>query len=179
MQYAMVWDIETIPDFELMAEVQKISVAKAREAARMEFPKLPFHRIVCIGAVVCSRLDSGAWKIDSIGAPSIEDRPEGELVRSFIERIEELRPQLVTFNGSTFDLPVLRYRAMANRIGSRVFQTKPYFNRYTEDAIDLCDVLSSFDGRMKVSLDLTCKIMGLSGKGSGISGADVERDLHP
>lgn len=174
MQYSIVWDIETIPDFDLMAEAQKITVAKARELARTEFPRIPFHRIVCIGAVVSSRLTSGAWKVDSIGAPSIEERSEAELVRSFVEKIEELKPQLITFNGSTFDLPILRYRAMVHHIGSRVFQNKPYFNRYTEDAIDLCDVLASFDGRMKVSLDLTCKLMGLHGKGSGISGADVE-----
>jgi predicted PolB exonuclease-like 3'-5' exonuclease len=33
---------------------------------------------------------------------------------SFGDRIAELKPQRVTFNGSSFDLPVLRYRATGN-----------------------------------------------------------------
>jgi predicted PolB exonuclease-like 3'-5' exonuclease len=173
MQNVLVWDLETVPDFGLMAEVQKTTIAKARELSKVEFPRLPFHKIVCIGAVVCSRSSIG-WKIESIGAPSIAERSEAELVESFLNRVEELKPQLITFNGASFDFPVLRYRAMAHKIGSRIFQNKNYFNRYTEDAIDLCDVLASFDARSKASLDLTCRIMGLSGKSAGITGADVE-----
>jgi len=173
MQNVLVWDLETVPDFGLMAEVQKTTVSKARELSKVEFPRLPFHKIVCIGAVVCSRSAVG-WKIDSIGAPSIAERSEAELVESFLNKIEELKPQLITFNGTSFDFPVLRYRAMAHKIGARIFQTKNYFNRYTEDSIDLCDVFASFDARSKVSLDLTCRILGLSGKPAGITGADVE-----
>jgi 3'-5' exonuclease len=173
MPNVLVWDLETIPDFGLIAEAQKTTIPKARELSKVEFPRLPFHKIVCIGAVVCSRSTVG-WKVESIGAPSIGERSEAELVESFLNKIEELKPQLITFNGASFDFPVLRYRAMAHKIGARVFQTKNYFNRYTEDAIDLCDVLASFDARSKTSLDLTCKIMGLSGKPAGITGADVE-----
>jgi 3'-5' exonuclease len=173
MQNVLVWDLETIPDFGLMAEAQKITISKARELSKVEFPRLPFHKIVCIGAVVCSRATKG-WKIESIGAPSIAERSESELVESFLNKIEELKPQLITFNGTSFDFPVLRYRAMAHKIGARIFQTKNYFNRYAEDALDLCDVLASFDARSKVSLDITCKVMGLPGKSTGITGADVE-----
>jgi predicted PolB exonuclease-like 3'-5' exonuclease len=36
----------------------------------------------------------------------------------FVNRVAELHPQLVTFNGSSFDLPVLRYRAMTPQRGS-------------------------------------------------------------
>jgi 3'-5' exonuclease len=55
-----------------------------------------------------------------------------------------------------------------------VFQ-RPYFNRYTEDAVDLCDVLSSFNSQSKATLHELCRIMGLPGKPDGISGADVEK----
>jgi predicted PolB exonuclease-like 3'-5' exonuclease len=58
--------------------------------------------------------------------------------------IAELTPQLVTFNGNTLDLPVLRYRAMIHGISAPGLATRPYFNRYTDDAVDLCDILSSF-----------------------------------
>jgi predicted PolB exonuclease-like 3'-5' exonuclease len=52
---------------------------------------------------------------------------------------------------------------------------RPYFNRYTEDAIDLCDVLSSFGPQNKASLHELCRVMGIPGKPEGIGGADVER----
>ena len=52
---------------------------------------------------------------------------------------------------------------------------RPYFNRYTEDAIDLCDVLASFSPQNKASLHELCRVMGLPGKPDSIGGADVER----
>ena len=56
-------------------------------------------------------------------------------------KIGQLRPQLITLNGHSFDLPMLRYRAMLNRIAAVGLQMRQYFHRYTEDALDLCDVL--------------------------------------
>src|SRR5262249_42638180 len=49
----------------------------------------------------------------------------------------------------------------------------PY--RYTEDAVDLCDVLSSFSSQAKATLHELCRVMGLPGKPGGISGAEVEK----
>jgi predicted PolB exonuclease-like 3'-5' exonuclease len=52
---------------------------------------------------------------------------------------------------------------------------RPYFNRYTEDAVDLCDVLSSFSPQGKATLHEMCRVMGLPGKPDGMSSADVEQ----
>jgi predicted PolB exonuclease-like 3'-5' exonuclease len=81
----------------------------------------------------------------------------------------------VTFNGNTFDLPVLRYRAMIHGVAAPGLAARPYFNRYTEDAIDLCDILSSFAPHTKASLNELSKIMGMPGKPEGIDGNEVER----
>ena len=81
----------------------------------------------------------------------------------------------MTFNGSGFDLPVLRYRAMVHAIPATGLAARPYFHRYSDDAIDLCDVLSSYSSQAKVGLHELCKVMGLPGKPTGISGADVEK----
>ena len=51
---------------------------------------------------------------------------------------------------------------------------RPYFNRYSEDAVDLCDVLSSFNWQNKASLDELCRVMGLPGKPDDIDGSEVE-----
>ena len=82
---------------------------------------------------------------------------------------------MVTFNGAAFDLPVLRYRAMVCGVAAPGLAERPYFNRYTEDAIDLCDVLSSFSSQNKASLHELCRVMGFPGKPDGMGGADVER----
>ncbi len=66
-------------------------------------------------AAAARLLDEGC-RVDALGAPHTGERSEGQLIRDFIEKIGQLRSQLVTFNGHSFDLPVLRYRAMVNRV---------------------------------------------------------------
>jgi len=138
-----------------------------------KFPKLIFHCIVCIGALIASSTPSG-WQIDAIGAPHIGERSEKDLIQAFVDKIGELRPRLVTFNGSSFDLPVLRYRAMINKVAAPGLSARNYFNRYTDDALDLCDALSSFVPRAKVSLHELCRVLGLPGKPDSIDGSKVE-----
>jgi hypothetical protein len=86
----------------------------------------------------------------------------------------------VTFNGNTFDLPVLGYCAMIHGISAPGLAALLYFNRYTEDAVDLCDILSSFAPHTKASLNELSKIMGLLGKPEGIEPSLAElRCLSP
>jgi predicted PolB exonuclease-like 3'-5' exonuclease len=76
------------------------------------------------------------------------------LIAAFVDKIAQLKPQLVTFNGSSFDLPVLRYRAMVHEVPAAGLSVRPYFHRYTDDAVDLCDVLSSFaPGQKRVCMN--------------------------
>jgi predicted PolB exonuclease-like 3'-5' exonuclease len=115
----------------------------------------------------------GVWMRS--GAPHVGERPEKELIVSFVEKIAALSLQLVTFNGSSFDLPVLRYRGMVHGVAAPGLAARPYFHRYTEDAIDLCDVLSSFSSQAKATLHELCRVMGLPGKPDGMTGAEVEK----
>ena len=177
------WDIETVPDLKGFAQANGYdgrSDDDIRAAMGDKFPKHIYHSIICIGALV-ARQENGQWVIDALGAPHVGERPEKALITSFVDRIAELAPQLVTFNGSSFDLPVLRYRAMVNGVAAPGLSLRPYFNRYTEDAVDLCDVLSSFAPQSKETLHELCRVMGLPGKPDGMSGAEVEkyyRDGH-
>src|SRR5450631_4070156 len=63
---------------------------------------------------------------------------------------------------------------MVHGVAAPGLSSRPYFNRYTEDAVDLCDVLSSFSPQGKVTLHELCRVMGLPGKPDGISGGDVD-----
>jgi len=175
-QTIIAWDLETIPDLPAAARLLDLGMAteaEVREALGPGFPKHPLHKIVCIGALVASRQPSG-WRVDALGAPHTGERPEAELIKAFSERIGQLRPQMVTFNGHAFDLPVLRYRAMVNRVSAEGLQVRQYFHRYTDDAIDLCDVLGSYVPGVKVKLDEVTKILGLPGKPQGVDGSRVE-----
>ena len=173
----IIWDLETIPDLQGFAAANDLigkTDAEIREAMGDKFPKHIYHSIVCIGALVAHREDDH-WAVDALGAPHVGERSEKELIQAFVDKIAELNPQLVTFNGNSFDLPVLRYRAMTHSIAAPGLSARPYFNRYTDDAIDLCDVLSSFAPQAKATLHELCKVMGMSGKPDGIDGSEVAR----
>jgi hypothetical protein len=70
--------------------------AQVREALGSGFPKHPLHKIACIGALIASRQPEG-WRADALGAPHIGERYEIKLINDFVERIGQLRPQLITF----------------------------------------------------------------------------------
>lgn len=176
MSTILVWDLETVPDLDGYARANSLtdkSPDEVRAAIGDEFPKHIYHSIVCIGALVAERSANG-WSINVVGAPSVADRSEKDLIQAFADKIEELSPQMVTFNGCSFDLPVLRYRAMVHEISAPGLVGRAYYHRFTEDAVDLCDVLSSYSPGGKAKLDELSRIMGLDGKPAGMSGAEVE-----
>jgi len=85
-----------------------------RAAMGDKFPKHIYDSIIYIGALVAHQ-GNDSWRVDVLGAPSVAKRTEKEPIASFIA---ELKPQLVTFNGSSFVLPVLCYRAMVNGVSA-------------------------------------------------------------
>lgn len=172
----LVWDLETVLDLEGYARANNLtngSPDEIRTAMGDDFPKLIYHSIVCIGALVASRTANG-YEVQVVGAPHIGQRTEKELIESFVNKIGQLSPQLVTYNGGSFDLPVLRYRAMVHEVHAPGMHNRAYFHRYTDDNVDLCDVLSSFSYGGKVKLDELSRIMGLPGKPGGMDGSQVE-----
>src|ERR1700688_174278 len=108
-QNDLVWDIESAPDMERFAIANDLvgkSATEIREKLGDKFPKHIFHSISCIGALLAHR-ESTHWKVDAMGAPHVGERTERALISAFVERLEVLKPQLITFNGNSFDLPVL------------------------------------------------------------------------
>jgi len=105
---------------EALARFQRSSLApdtlrlrredEIRAAMGEKFPKHIYHSIICIGALIAHQ-ENGRWSVDALGAPHTGERSDRELISSFVNRIAKLSPQLVTFNGPSFDLLVLRYRS--------------------------------------------------------------------
>ena len=114
----LVFDIETIPDVSAGRQALKLdqnhsdeAVAKAMFASSLEkrgteFLPLHWHQVAVISSVL---VHNGEVKVWSLGDESTD---EEQVVRRFMSGIEKLRPQLVSYNGSGFDLPVLHYRMM-------------------------------------------------------------------
>jgi predicted PolB exonuclease-like 3'-5' exonuclease len=171
----VVFDLETVPDLPAVARVHGLDPADdagTRKALGAGFPKPIFHRIVCIGALVAEPTRAG-WQVRALGAPHVGERSEARLIADFAARVQDLRPKLVTFAGHGFDLPVLRYRALVNGVAAPGLFCRPYYRRYDEASLDLCDVLANHDARGRIGLDALCRAMGLPGKPEGIDGSGV------
>lgn len=126
----LVWDLETVPHLEGYARANNLvdkSPGEIRIAMGDDFPKLIYHSIVCIGALVASRTPNG-YEVQVVGAPHVGQRTEKELIESFVNKIGQLSPQMVTFNGCGFDLPVLRYRAMIHGVFAPGMHNRAYYH---------------------------------------------------
>ena len=112
------------------------------------------------------------------------DDPEPELIRRFFEGIERFTPQLVSWNGGGFDLPVLQQRALIHGVAAakywdwgdddRDFKYNNYLSRYHTRHLDLMDVLAQYQPRASAPLDAMAKLSGFPGK-LGMDGSEVLR----
>ncbi len=193
-----VFDIETIPDTSVVENLlgENIEdVEKARKAledyhlkitdGKNAFLRQPFHKIVAVSYVLAEpsfEEDTGQkfYKIRHIRSGGQEASQEQDLVYGFFKLVDDKLPTLVSFNGRTFDIPVLKYRAMkyANKF-TKFFKegTKwdSYSSRYSPDwHCDLLDVLSDFGSSARIKLNEVCSILGLPGK-FGTDGSEVTR----
>ena len=193
LQRAVIFDLETVPDLsagrELLQALPEFPddqirrmlgerYARPTEDPSNTFIKVPLQRIVCIGAIYVERTNGGPWTVVRSGVVHIGSRSERELVERFVDSLAEVpSPQLVGFNSSSFDLPVLRYRAFALAIPAQAIHGgngKDYWYRYGWDHIDICDVICGFGASARPSLAELAALCGIPAKSGGIDGSQVE-----
>ena len=171
----LVFDLETVPDVAGFARAENMTQHPEHEVRRQMGEKVArqlFQRIVCIGSLGAERVD-GAWRPTSLDSPHEPEQDERALIEGFVARLTGA-PQLVTFNGHTFDLPVLRYRAMTCSVSAPGFSARPYFDRSDSATVDLCDLLSGQERHARASLDELARLLELPGKPAGVDGQAVE-----
>lgn len=184
----LVFDIETVPDVELGrrlhnlppelddASVAKVMFFKQRQARNNDFLPLPQHRVVAISAVLRTPDDLHVFSLGS------DREPEKEILQRFFDGLQRYSPELVSWNGCGFDLPVLHYRSLRHSIDAsrywetgdsdRDFRFNNYLNRYHSRHLDLMDVVSGYQSSGRASLELVAQLLGFPGK-LGMSGGLV------
>jgi predicted PolB exonuclease-like 3'-5' exonuclease len=188
MTPTLVFDIETVPDVAGLrrlrpqwqgladAEVAESAFAERREKTGSDFLPLHQHRVVAIG---CAFRDTQGFRVRCLGS---ERDDEAKLITDFFRLVDRYTPQLVSWNGGGFDLPVLHYRALMHGVqaarywemgeGEREFKWNNYISRYHLRHLDLMDLLSLYQPRATAPLDEIARLAGYPGK-LGMGGAQV------
>jgi predicted PolB exonuclease-like 3'-5' exonuclease len=183
----LAFDIETVPDVEGLRRLHDLDAGMPdREVAEMafqlrrqvtggDFLPLHLHRVVVISCALKEREDS--FRVFSLSGEK-----EGELIQRFFDGIEKYTPQIVSWNGGGFDLPVLHYRGLIHSVRAprywelgeddREFKWNNYISRYHSRHLDLMDLLALYQGRANAPLDALAQLMGLPGK-LGMEGSQV------
>lgn len=158
------------------AEVAECAFSERREKTGGDFLPLYLQRIV---AISCALRNDAGFRVGSIGAA---DDAEAALIQSFFGTIDRHTPQLVSWNGTSFDLPVLHYRGLLAGVSAarywelgaadQEFRYNNYIGRYHTRHIDLMDVLAMYQSRTSAPLDVFSKLAGYPGK-LGMDGSRV------
>jgi len=184
----LTFDIETVPDisglrrlYNLPGDMADGDVAKAaflrrRQASGNDFLALHLHRVVAIACALRDRNQFTVWSLGDL------QESEGDLLQRFFDGLERYTPQLVSWNGGGFDLPVLHYRSLIHGIKARrywelgdddrEFRYNNYISRYHTRHLDLMDMLSLYQQRAAAPLHEIARLLGFPGK-LGMDGSHV------
>jgi len=175
-----IFDCETVPDVELVKnqydldgcdlDISNQAFKLQEEKTGSSFLPIPFHKVVSICAVIAD--DYGRFEKVSC----IDGKDEKELIKNFLNFINLKNPKLVSFNGRSFDMPMLMVRAMKYSLSvpayyeveNRMLNKSKWDNyryRFSDRFhVDLMDHISEFGAVRGLKLDLLCSMMGIPGK---------------
>lgn len=184
----LVFDIETIPDAQGLRalldvpaditdeDVVNLALHQRRQQNGTDFLPLHQHKIC---AISCALRQGDHFSIWTLGD---EDSSEKEMIQRFYDGIEKYTPQIISWNGSGFDLPVLNYRGLIHGVNAsrywdlgeddKDFKWNNYISRYHMRHMDLMDVMAMYGGRANAPLDDLAKLCGFPGK-LGMDGSKV------
>jgi 3'-5' exonuclease len=189
------FDLEWVPDIELARRMYGYKAEPDgyieddgyvlrriydRAGATEEDPRPFVKPILCrIVSIACVFRD---FRIDSpkpLAIWSMANANEGLMISEFLSRIGKASPQLVGWNSSGADLPVLVQRAIANGVQASEFFKRPdkpwegrdYFQG-DDWHIDLMFMMSPYDRRTRPKLSEMAQACGFEGK-PGMDGSDV------
>jgi len=188
-----VFDIETIPDTEAaynltgcesknVEEMRKALTDYHVEKTGNSFLRQPFQKVAAISFLEAQiDVDSKGYEnytLTEIRTGGTEKSDEEEIIKGFFQYLARKMPRFVSYNGRTFDLPVLKYRAMKYGVAAPWLyksgdKWNNYMQRYSLDwHCDLLEALSDFGASTRCKMNEVCSIMGIPGK-IGVDGSQV------
>ncbi len=188
----LVFDIETVPDVDGgqriydLAGLDDKSTAKAmfhirQQKSGSDFLPLHLQKIIAISVVYRGMGDDMDHEV-SVRSLGDENSTEADLLTAFFKEIDKRTPTLVSWNGSSFDLPVIHYRALKNSISAPSYWEKGdnnsefrhdnYLSRHHDRHTDLKDVLASYNDTATAPLNDIALLLGFPGK-MGMDGSQV------
>ncbi len=194
-----VLDIETVPDFDVWTPpATKWTLAPKGEMVRTPsgfaaapagvLPEDPFPppqacRIVAISWCDLTSGDTDFYQFDGCRSHALwargdkkkSDHLEAQLIRWFVETEADDVAQLVTWNGRTFDMPVINLRAMKHKIPMGwYYKTDGIRYRFSGAGhCDLMDYLGDYGAGRNMKLPDVCRLNGLPGKTGEVKGSGV------
>ncbi|MDP3252381.1 MAG: 3'-5' exonuclease [Hydrogenophaga sp.] len=185
----LVFDIESIPDVDGLRALSGVPaehtdeqvytawLAQRKEKGQSDFMPLHLQRVLVISCVL---RDATGIHIRSF--VDRDGQSEGKVVQNFFRSIDNKVPQLVSWNGGGFDLPVLHYRGLRHGVEAskywdlgeddREFKWNNYISRYHMRHLDLMDLLAMYSPKNNAPLDAMAKLCGFPGK-LGMDGSQV------
>ena len=185
----LVFDIESIPDVEGLralraapadltdAQVYAAWLEERKAKGQSDFMPLHLQRVLVIS---CVFRNAEGLRIHSF--VDRDGQSEGKVVQTFFHAVEKHTPQLVSWNGGGFDLPVLHYRGLRHGVQAskywdlgeddREFKWNNYISRYHMRHLDLMDLLAMYSPKNNAPLDAMAKLCGFPGK-LGMDGSQV------
>jgi 3'-5' exonuclease len=185
----LVFDIETIPDIAGLRALGQLSPELTDEQVfadwrggrqaqgQSDFMPLHLQRIVVIS---CVFRNAQGLRIHSF--VDEDGQSEGRVIQTFFNTLSKHVPQLVSWNGGGFDLPVLHYRGLQHGVvadkywdlgdDDRDFKWNNYISRYHMRHLDLMDLLAMYQPKNNAPLDAMAKLCGFPGK-LGMDGSAV------
>lgn len=185
----LVFDIESIPDVDGLralrgapadatdAQVYEAWLNERKDKGQSDFAPLHLQRVLVISVVFRNA--------EGLRVHSFVDRDgqsEGRVIQTFFNSIEKHQPQLVSWNGGGFDLPVLHYRGLRHGVEAskywdmgeddREYKWNNYISRYHMRHLDLMDLLAMYSPKNNAPLDALAKLCGFPGK-LGMDGSQV------
>ena len=188
-----VFDIETIPDtdvlygltgsktVDILEKRKELEEYSAEVSGGNPFPRQLFHKVVAVSYLVANIKNIEGFEyytVKYVKTISSLRNTEKEIVEKFFNYLSDNMPRIVDYNGKTFDLPVMKYRAMKYGISARNFfnsgdKWNNYMYKYSNDwHCDLLDALSDFGASARCKMNEVCALLGLPGK-IGVDGSKV------
>jgi 3'-5' exonuclease len=189
----LVFDIESIPDIAGLRAVRGAPAEQSDEQVhaqwlqerqdkgQSDFMPLHLQRILVIS---CVFRNAEGLRVHSF--VDRDDASEGKVIQNFFSAVDKHVPQLVSWNGGGFDLPVLHYRGLRHGVvadrywcmgedggpDAREFKYNNYIGRYHMRHLDLMDLLAMYQPKNNAPLDAMAKLCGFPGK-LGMDGSQV------